>query len=79
MVGLIEEDEDDRGVYPNSNMAQDEAIITRQIFTSASQRNQLSEIENQPKALQAKGRDFLTIPHDPSSLMESVRGREKCI
>ena len=29
----------------------------------------LSESENQPKALQAEGMNFLTIVHDPSSLM----------
>ena len=41
---------------------------TTKIFKLA-ERNQLLESENQPKALQAKGRNFLTIVHDPSSLM----------
>ena len=41
-------------------------------------RYQLSESVNQPKALQAEGRNFLTTVHDPSSLMgESVRIPEK--
>ena len=29
MVGLIEGDKDERGAWSSSNMAQDEAIITR--------------------------------------------------
>ena len=33
------------------------------------ERDQLLESENQPKALQEEGRNFLTIVHDPSSLM----------
>ena len=33
------------------------------------ERNQSSKSENQPKTFQAKGRNFLTIIHDPSSLM----------
>ena len=38
-------------------------------FFKLSKRNQLPESGNQPKALQAKGMNFLTIVHDPSSLM----------
>ena len=34
------------------------------------ERNQLPKSENQPKALQAKGRNFLTIVHYSSSLMD---------
>ena len=38
-------------------------------FFKLTKRNRLLESENQPKALQTKGRNFLTIVHDPSSLM----------
>ena len=38
-------------------------------FLRLVERNKLSKSENQPKALQTKGRNFLTIVHDPSSLM----------
>ena len=38
-------------------------------FLRLTKRNRLLESENQPKALQAEGRNFLTILHDPSSLM----------
>ena len=34
MVGWIEGDEDERGAWSGSNMAYDEAIITRLIFSS---------------------------------------------
>ena len=37
------------------------------------ERNQLLKSENQPKALQAEGRNFLTIVHDPSSLMDKCK------
>ena len=37
------------------------------------ERNQLPKSENQPKALQAEGRNFLTIVHDPSSLMDECK------
>ena len=37
------------------------------------ERNQLSESENQPKPLQAEGRNFLTMVHDPSSLICECR------
>ena len=35
--------------------------------------NQSPKSENQPKALQAEGRNFLTIVHDPSSLMDECK------
>ena len=38
-------------------------------FSIMIERNQLPKSDNQPKALQADGRNFLTIVHDPSSLM----------
>ena len=38
-------------------------------FFRLPERNRLLKNENQPKALQAEGRNFLTIVHDPSSLM----------
>ena len=38
-------------------------------FLKLIERNQLLESEKQPKALQAEGRNFLIIVHDPSSLM----------
>ena len=38
-------------------------------FLKLTERNQILESENQPKALQAEGRNFLIIVHDPSSLM----------
>ena len=38
-------------------------------FLKLEKRNQLPKSESQPKALQAEGRNFLTIVHDPSSLM----------
>ena len=41
---------------------------TTQFFRLA-ERNQLPKSENQPKALQAEGKNFLTIVHDPSSLL----------
>ena len=37
------------------------------------ERNQLPKSENQPKTLQAEGRKFLTIVHDPSSLMDECK------
>ena len=37
------------------------------------ERNQLLKSVNQPNALQAKGRNFLTIVHDPSSLMDGCK------
>ena len=37
------------------------------------ERNQLPKSENQPKALQAEGRNFLIIVHDPSSLMDECK------
>ena len=42
-------------------------------FLKLVERNKLSESENQPKALQAEGRNFLTIVHDPSSLMSECK------
>ena len=42
-------------------------------FLRLTTRNQLSESENQPKALQAKGMNFLTIVHDKSSLMSECK------
>ena len=48
-------------------------------FFRLANRNQLPENENQPKALQVEGRNFLTIVHDPSSLWASVRRPERCI
>ena len=38
-------------------------------FLRLTKRNRLLESENQPKALQTEGRNFLTIVHDLSSLM----------
>ena len=38
-------------------------------FFKLAKRNQLPKSENQPKALQAERMNFLTIVHDPSSLM----------
>ena len=38
-------------------------------FFRLAERDQLLENENQPKALQTGGRNFLTIVHNPSSLM----------
>ena len=38
-------------------------------FLRMTKRNRLLESENQPKALQTEGRNFLTIVHDLSSLM----------
>ena len=38
-------------------------------FLRLAERNKLSKSENLPKTLQVKGRNFLTIVHDPSSLM----------
>ena len=35
------------------------------------ERNQLPKSENQPKALQTEGRNFLTIIHDPFSFMDN--------
>ena len=40
-------------------------------------RNQLSKSENQPKALQTEGRNFLTTVHDPSSLMGECKETRK--
>ena len=37
-------------------------------FFRLKKRNQLPKSKNQPKTLQAEGRNFLTIIHDPSSL-----------
>ena len=48
-------------------------------FFRLADRNQLPKNENQPKALQVEGRNFLTIVHDPSSLWASVRRPEKRI
>ena len=46
-------------------------------FLRLVERNQLSESENHPKALQVEGRNFLTIVHDSSSLMgECKKTRE---
>ena len=42
-------------------------------FLRLTTRNQLSESENQPEALQAKGMNFLTIVHDKSSLMSECK------
>ena len=42
-------------------------------FFRSAERNQLPKSENQPKALQAKGRNFLTIVHDPSLLMDEYK------
>ena len=42
-------------------------------FLRLTKRNQLSKSENQPKALQAEGRNFLTIVHDLSSLMSECK------
>ena len=39
------------------------------VFFRSAKRNQLSKSENQPKTLQADGMNFLTIVHDPSSLI----------
>ena len=36
-------------------------------------RNQLLKSGNQPNTLQAKGRNFLTIVHDPSSRMDGCK------
>ena len=48
-------------------------------FFKLVKRNQLPESENQSKALQEEGKNFLAIVHDPSSIMgESVRGPKKC-
>ena len=38
-------------------------------FFRLAERNQLPKSKNQPKALQAEEKNFLTIVHDPSSLM----------
>ena len=46
-------------------------------FFKLTERNHLPKSENQPKALQVKGRNFLTIVHDPCSLMgECKEARE---
>ena len=37
------------------------------------ERNQLPKSENQPKALHAEGRNFVTIVHDPCSLMDKCK------
>ena len=42
-------------------------------FLRLRKRNRLLESENQPKALQVEGRNFLTIVHDPSSLMRNSK------
>ena len=42
-------------------------------FLKLTKGNQLPENENQPKALQAKGRNFLTIVYDPTSLMSECK------
>ena len=42
-------------------------------FFKLVERNQLPKSENQPKVLQAKGRNFLTIVHDSSSLMDECK------
>ena len=42
-------------------------------FLRLVERNQLPKSDNQPKALQAEGRNFLTIVHDPSSLMDECK------
>ena len=40
------------------------------------ERNQLPKTEIQPKALQAEGRNFLTIVHDPCSLMDKCKNTQ---
>ena len=42
-------------------------------FLRLRKRNRLLESENQPKTLQEEGRNFLTIVHDPSSLMSNSK------
>ena len=42
-------------------------------FFKLAKRNQLPKSENQPKALQVKERNFLTIVHDSSSLMDECK------
>ena len=42
-------------------------------FLRLVERNQLPKSENQSKALQVEGRNFLTIVHDPSSLMDECK------
>ena len=41
--------------------------------------NQLPESENQPKALQVEGMNFLTIVHHPSSLMGECKETREVI
>ena len=42
-------------------------------FFRVAESNQLPKNENQPKTLQAKGSNFLTIVHDPSSLRDECK------
>ena len=42
-------------------------------FFRLTERNQLLKSENQPKDLQVKGRNFLTIVHNPSSIMDRCK------
>ena len=42
-------------------------------FFRLTERSWVPESENQPKALQVEGRNFLTIVHDPSSPMDECK------
>ena len=46
-------------------------------FLRLPKRNKLLASENQPKALQAEGGNFLTIVHDPSSIMGECKKTQK--